>query len=45
VVPLPQGRVNKDSVGGGKFFPPQKFPPPPLEKYHDVYQIIGFSWV
>ena len=21
------------------------FLPPPLEKYHDVYQIIGFNWV
>ena len=29
------------------YFPPplEFFLPPPLEKYHDVYQIIGFSWV
>jgi len=46
VVPLPQGRVNKDSVGGGvNFYPPRIFFTPPLKKYHDVYQIIGFSWV
>jgi len=49
--------VNKDSVGGGKYFefgarsapkffyPPLDFFYPPLEKYHYVYQIIGFSWV
>ena len=40
--------INKHSVGGGKFGEPHKknLPPPPfLEKYHDVYQIIGFSWV
>ena len=26
---------------GGKIY----FNPPPLEKYHDVYKIIGFNWV
>jgi len=27
------------------FYPPLEiFLPPPLEKYHDVYQIIGFNW-
>ena len=56
IVQLIRG-VNKDSVEGGKYFecgaspkifvPPLRifFTPPPLEKYHDVYQIIGFSWV
>ena len=34
--------VNKDFVGaGGKI---SKFFTPPLEKYHDAYQNIGFSW-
>ena len=44
--------VNKDSVEGGLIFwrwraKPKIFlpPPPRLVKYHDVYQIIGFSWV
>ena len=42
--------VNKDSVGGGKYLEfgarsAPKFFYPPLEKYHYVYQIIGFSWV
>ena len=32
----------KDSVGCGK---KPEFFLPPLEKYHDVYQIIGFNWV
>ena len=38
-----QRGVNKDSVGGGNIFeyPPVEF----LEKYHDVYQIVGFNWV
>ena len=41
--------VNKDSVGGGKYFElgarsAPNFFLPPLEKYHDVYQIIGFNW-
>ena len=31
---------DKDFVGRGK-----NFFYPPLEKYHDVYQIIGFNWV
>ena len=34
---------HKDSVGGVNIC--HFFPPPPLEKYHDVYQIIGFNWV
>ena len=31
---------HKDSVGRMVNI----FLPPPLEKYHDVYQIIGFNW-
>ena len=27
------------------YHPLEFFNPPPLEKYHDVYQIIGYSWV
>ena len=37
--------VNKDSLVGVHFFTPLEFFPPPLEKYHDVYQSIGFNWV
>ena len=33
--------VNQDYVKGVKFI----LTPPPLEKYHDVYKIIGFNWV
>ena len=47
IIPPARG-VNKDSVEGVNiknfFYPPRIFLPP-LEKYHDVYQIIGFSWV
>ena len=32
----------KDSVGWGKFV---SLPPPLYTHHHDVYQVIGFSWV
>ena len=47
---LPARGGYKDSVGGVKIFSlareaRRNFFYPPLEKYHDVYQIIGFNWV
>ena len=41
-----QGGVNIFNLAEFFFTPPRNFfKPPPLEKYHDVYQIIGLNWV